>query len=230
MVDDGAAAVGFGDAVVDEALVQGKVGERPGFGQLVAGPCWRFLAVIGLVHESCGGCGNGSSTGSWLPMRQSAVAPGCSVGCLAVWLPTGLFLLAVEVAGWLGDPGDRVGCGQAEFSGPALDVGPEPVPLVQVGFGGGVGQDHRGDGGVAVQGLAGQPGHFPLVLAAGRLPGGVGGLVAGHGGVVDGEGHGGHFRVGVMVRLPGRARGRGGGPCRCAGRPTGWLRRPGNAP
>ena len=29
MVDDGAAAVGFGDAVVDEPLVQGKVGERP---------------------------------------------------------------------------------------------------------------------------------------------------------------------------------------------------------
>ena len=64
-------------------------------------------------------------------MRQSAAAPGCSVGCLAVWLPAGLFLLAVEVAGWLGDLRDRVGCGQAEFFGPALDVGPEPVPLVR---------------------------------------------------------------------------------------------------
>ena len=41
VVDDGAAAVGFGDAVVDEALVQGKVGERPGLGQLVAGSCRR---------------------------------------------------------------------------------------------------------------------------------------------------------------------------------------------
>ena len=37
MVDDGAAAVGFGDAVVDEPLVQGKVGERPVLGQPVGG-------------------------------------------------------------------------------------------------------------------------------------------------------------------------------------------------
>src|ERR1039457_693489 len=42
------------------------------------------------------------------------------------------------------------------------------------------------------------------MLAAGCQPGGVGGLVAGHGGVVDGQGHGGHFLAGVMVRLPGR--------------------------
>jgi hypothetical protein len=33
VVDDGAAAVGFGDAIVDEALVQSKVGERPGLAQ-----------------------------------------------------------------------------------------------------------------------------------------------------------------------------------------------------
>jgi hypothetical protein len=57
-----------------------------------------------------------------------------SVGCLTIWLPAGLFLLAVEVAGRLGDLRDRIGCGQAEFFGPALDVGPEPVPLVQVLF------------------------------------------------------------------------------------------------
>ena len=37
VVDDGAAAVGFGDAVVDEPLVQGQVGERPVLGQPVAG-------------------------------------------------------------------------------------------------------------------------------------------------------------------------------------------------
>ena len=32
VVDDGAAAVGFGDAVGDEPLVQGKVGQRPVLG------------------------------------------------------------------------------------------------------------------------------------------------------------------------------------------------------
>jgi hypothetical protein len=62
-------------------------------------------------------------------------------------LPTGLFVLAGEVAGRLGGPRDRVGCGQAEFFGPALDVGPEPVPLVEFALGGGVGQDYGGDGG-----------------------------------------------------------------------------------
>jgi Domain of unknown function (DUF397) len=50
-----------------------------------------------------------------------------SVGCLAIWLPAGWFLLVVDVAGRLGDLRDRVGGSQAEFSGPALDVGPEPV-------------------------------------------------------------------------------------------------------
>ena len=65
--------------------------------------------------------------------------------------------------------------------------------------------------------LAGQPGHLPGVLAAGRRPGGVRGLVAGHGGVGDGQGHGGHFRVGVMVRLPGLASGSAGGRGRFPG-------------
>ena len=41
VVDDGAAAVGFGDAVVDEPLVQGQVGERPVLGQPVGGSCRR---------------------------------------------------------------------------------------------------------------------------------------------------------------------------------------------
>ena len=91
------------------------------------------------------------------------------------------------MAGRLGGLGDRVGCGQAEFFGPALDVGPEPVAFAKVVFGGGVGQDHRGNGGVTVQGLAGEPGHFPAV-PVGCVPGGVGGLVAGHGGVVDLQG------------------------------------------
>jgi hypothetical protein len=47
-----------------------------------------------------------------------------------------LFLLAVDVSGRLSGLGDRVGSGQAEFSGPALNVGPEPVSFVEVGFGG----------------------------------------------------------------------------------------------
>jgi hypothetical protein len=54
VVDDGAAAVGFGDAVVDEALVHRQVGERPVLGQLVAGSFRRPYAVISSVHWSCG--------------------------------------------------------------------------------------------------------------------------------------------------------------------------------
>ena len=193
VVDDGAAAVGFGDAVVDEALVQGEVGERTVLGQLVAGSSRGPYAVIGLIH------GSGGVPEAGTRHVADMLAASCwSVGCLAVGLPTGLFLLAVGVAGRLGDPGDRIGCGQAEFSGPALDVGPEPVPLGQVAFGGGVGQGHRGDGGVAVQGLAGEPGHFPAV-PVGCVPGGVGALVAGHGGVVDFQGH--------DCSLPGRGHG-----------------------
>jgi hypothetical protein len=73
----------------------------------------------------------------------------------------------IEAAGRLGGPGDGVGSGQAELFRPGLEVRPEPVALVQVLFGGGVGQDHRGDRGVAVHDSAGQPGHFPSVRAAG---------------------------------------------------------------
>jgi hypothetical protein len=57
--------------------------------------------------------------------------------------------------GWLGGEGDRVVAGQAEFGRPALDVRPEPVPVVEVLFAGEVGEGHRGDGGVAVEDLAG---------------------------------------------------------------------------
>src|SRR5690348_11897018 len=51
----------------------------------------------------------------------------------------------------LGDPVDRVVPGQAEFGAPAFDVRPEAVPLVQVVITGLVGEDHSGDGTVAVQ-------------------------------------------------------------------------------
>lgn len=54
VVDDGAAAVGVGDAVVDEPLVHRKVGQRPVHGQLVAGSGGRPSAVIGLIHRSYG--------------------------------------------------------------------------------------------------------------------------------------------------------------------------------
>jgi hypothetical protein len=50
------------------------------------------------------------------------------------------------------------------------------VPVVEVTPSGGVGQGHRGDGAVAVQDLAGQPGHFPAV-PFGCAPGGMGGVV-----------------------------------------------------
>ena len=52
VVDDGAAAVGFGDAVGDEPLVQGKVWQRPVLGQPVGGSCRGACAVIGLIHRS----------------------------------------------------------------------------------------------------------------------------------------------------------------------------------
>jgi hypothetical protein len=38
VVDDGAAAIGVGDAVGDEPLIQREVGQWPGLEQLVAGP------------------------------------------------------------------------------------------------------------------------------------------------------------------------------------------------
>jgi hypothetical protein len=53
----------------------------------------------------------------------------CSIGRLAVWLPAGLLLLAVDVAGRLGGLRDRVGRGQAEFCGPALDEGADLGPI-----------------------------------------------------------------------------------------------------
>jgi hypothetical protein len=52
VIDDGAAVVGFGDAAVDELLVQGQVGERAGLGQPVAGSGRRSYAVISLMHRS----------------------------------------------------------------------------------------------------------------------------------------------------------------------------------
>ena len=124
MIDAGAAAVGCGDAVADEALVEGQVGEWPVLGQAVGAFCRRCCAVICPAHVS-----------RW------------SVGCLPVGLAAGWFVLAVDVAGWLGCGRYCLGAGQAEFGGPTLDVRPEPVSLVQVGSGGDVGQEHRGDSG-----------------------------------------------------------------------------------
>ena len=89
----------------------------------------------------------------------------------------------------------------------------------------GVGEDHGGDGGVAVQEPAGEPGDLPGVLAAGGRAGGVRGVVAGHGVVGDGQGHGWSLPGGVMVRLPGLVLVRGGGCGRFPGlRPgtAGW--------
>ena len=139
-------------------------------------------------------------------------------------LPADVFMVMMDAAGGREAAATRLGCGQAELGGPALDVGPEPVTFVQVGVAGHVGEDHRGDGGVAVQGLAGQPGHLPSV-PAGRVPGGVGSVVAGHEGVVDGQGHGSASRSGSGWRVragwfPGARRGTGAGPAanRGAGR------------
>ena len=80
---------------------------------------------------------------------------GQSAASRSGWLSVCLFMLAVDVAGWLGCGRYCLGYGQAEFGCPALDVRPEPVVFVEILFAGEVGEDHRGDGGVAVQGLAG---------------------------------------------------------------------------
>ena len=211
VVDGGAAAVGGGDAVGDEPLVQRQVRERPVLGQPVGAVLARAPCRCRSRHRPCGVSGR-SRHAAAVMRRARLVSMLCvwSIGCLPVWLP-----------GWLAPAGGSGSRGGWEAC--AIASGPvRPSSAAQLWmngqsrwsswrslFGGGVGQDHRGDGAVAVQDLAGQPGHFPAVLAVRCVPGGVGGLVAGHGGVVDGQGHGSHFRVGVMVRLPGRARVRG---------------------
>ena len=86
---------------------------------------------------------------------QSATAITSVSGCLSL----------IARPFWLKELSQCFG-GQAEFCSPALDERPEPVPFVEVAFGGGIGQGHRGDGGVAVQGLAGEPGHFPSARQA----------------------------------------------------------------
>ena len=139
VVDDGAAAVGVGDAVVDEPLVHRQVGQRAVRGQPVAGSgreALRPLSVSYIGHAVFLGGSGHAAAGAAASCASRDAACRWSVGCLAVWLPAGLFVLAVDVAGRLGSLGDRVGRGQAEFGGPALDEWPEPVSLGQVAFGG----------------------------------------------------------------------------------------------
>ena len=93
VVDDGAAAVGFGDAVGDEPLVQGQVGERP----VLRAAGRRVLPEVlrrYRSHTSVMRCFSGEL--GKLPLGDAASSAGldavsrCSVGCLAVWLPAGL--------------------------------------------------------------------------------------------------------------------------------------------
>ena len=76
MVNGGALGVGGGDAVVDEPLVQGKVGARAVLGQPVGAGWPRCDAAIGPAHMS-----------RW------------SVGGLQVELAAAWFVLAAGVAG-----------------------------------------------------------------------------------------------------------------------------------
>ena len=76
MIDGSPPAIGGGDAVADEALVEGKVWERAVFGKLVDGSWPGGDAVVGGPHGSCWSVGR-------LPAEPSAV-----------W-----FAFAVEVAG-----------------------------------------------------------------------------------------------------------------------------------
>ena len=82
--DDAASAVGFGDAVGDEPLVQGQVGERPVLGQPVAGSGSGSYPVIGLPHESDGVSGIGDPGGQLLP--HGSPARNASRWCLAISL------------------------------------------------------------------------------------------------------------------------------------------------
>ena len=147
-VDDGAAAVGCGDAAADEAARTG-----PGHG------CGSALLSVSCVIRGLLVARRGS------PMV--AVGSSCSISCLQVRLSACSFQVSVDIAGRLGGSLDRVGCGHAELGRPALDVRPKSTALMEVLFAGQAGQGHGGDGGVAVQGLAGQPGHFPARLGAG---------------------------------------------------------------
>ena len=53
------------------------------------------------------------------------------IGCLWVgWYADGI-LPGRDLAGGLSGAGEGVGCGKAEFGGPALDVGPEPAASAQ---------------------------------------------------------------------------------------------------
>ena len=201
--------VGRGPAKLEETAdvpdadqpVSGPPGLPGGF-RLGDGRVWRAAHGLPLAATGPDGSTVLSSAlrrGSrWLVTQPP---PGRAVRRLA---PAG----AAGLPSRLGCSRDRVRSGQAEFGGPALDVRPEPVPLVQVCSAAVSARIMAVMAAVAVQDPAGQPGHFPAVLAAGRLPGGVGGLVAGHGGVVDGQGHGSVFGA-VMVRLPGLAPVRG---------------------
>ena len=101
----------------------------------------------------------------------------------------GGFLLAADAAWWLGYPGEGVGRCQAEFGGPAFDMGPEPVSGIHIVRGYHFGERHRGDGGVAVHEASGQPGDVPGVLMARYQAGGVPCGVAADALVLDGQGH-----------------------------------------
>ena len=91
VVDDGAAAVGFGDAIGDEPLVQAHVRQRPVHGQPVAGSGRRSYAVIGLIHRSHGvsrglgelPVGDAGEFGSmpWLAVQSAASRSGCRPAC-----------------------------------------------------------------------------------------------------------------------------------------------------
>src|SRR5690242_8764342 len=112
-----------------------------------------------------------------------------SLSSLPVGLHTGRLGQVCDLGWRLGGLDDGVVSGQADFGGPALDDGPEPMARRDVAGGGDVGQGHGGDGRVAVEDLAGQPGHLPSVPVPKDLASGVRALVAGHGGVVNDQSH-----------------------------------------
>ena len=216
MVDDPVPAISRRNAVRYQTLVQGKVPKPPALGRPVAGSCRGPVRIV-LIHRP----------------SDALVKPGTrptATGDTASLMIAVLCLVVQSAAsslGWLagscwrpvplggGGPGDRWR-GGGPRSVPTLDMGRKRVTVVKVVLGGGVGQRHGGDGGVAVHVLAGQPGHFPAVpvrVSAGRCCG-LRSLAIAVSVIIT-----------VMVRLPGRVQGRAGvrvqGLCRRGGRPRG---------
>ena len=105
-------------------LIDG-VGQPPA-GRVLAGPAARWCRRRAAPDLWCAGAGRLVQVSG-----RGAGAAGWSLSRLGVG-PLAFPVVLLARAAGLGGPVDRVGSGQAEFGGPALDERPEVVLLVQV--------------------------------------------------------------------------------------------------